>query len=260
MKQILTLFLLLAVICSLHAQDLIIKKDNQGKKVKILEVTSKTIRYKQFENLEGPEHNIDIDDILVIVYENGHYQSFYNVDGKQLKDSGDEKTKGEKVGPYGRRTLRQLGYVVMYSESTSNFENASRYGINYSVGHIKDERPVGYLFEMGMNLFKQGLYEEEEKVLDNYNLMLSIMFGTIVKIYKREKLLVYGKAAFGGIVSASVLKEPEEFFSYNTYKLNYNYNLALGVNYKLTKKFGLYAEGGYSRIQVLQAGISFMID
>ncbi|GEM_PF-2762393 len=237
---------------NLYAQDLIIRKNNQAEKGRIVEVTLDSVKYNPINESDDNKRSISKEEVLIIVYDDGNYESFY------LHDK--EVSEISKKGKYGRRAIRQLGYIPLYSENTSGYSNASRYGINYSVGHIKDNRPLGFLFELGINVFTEGYFDGEEKVLDNYNMMMTVLFGAMVKIYKSNKFLLYGKVAGGGVANVSLLKEPEEFFSYNDYKLDYNYNLALGFNYKLGRKFGLYAEGGLSRIQMLQAGISFMID
>lgn len=56
---------------SLQAQDLITKKNGEDIKAKILEVGQTEVKYKRFDNPDGPVFTISISDILIIRYENG---------------------------------------------------------------------------------------------------------------------------------------------------------------------------------------------
>lgn len=259
MKLIFTTLCLTTIISYAGAQDLIIKKDNNGLKVKVLKTAGGKITYKLYDNQDGPDQEMDLDEVLMVVYENGSWQSYYKDISEEEEKQSSETISGKK-GEHGRRSLTQLGYPLFYRENAGDYSNAFRHGLILSKGYIKDDRPLGFLTEVQLNVFRQQFLDEEEVMLEHYNVMFSLMFGMMIKFYKSKKFLVYGKIAGGGVAVNSVLKEPGSFFEYDITKFDYNYNLAAGVNYKLGKKFGLFAEGGYSRIQFAQAGISFMID
>lgn len=53
------------------AQDIITKKDGTDIKAKITEVNASEIKYKRFDNLEGPTYTMNKADILLVRYENG---------------------------------------------------------------------------------------------------------------------------------------------------------------------------------------------
>ena len=57
-------------------QDLITKKNGEDIKAKVTEVTLSEIKYKKFENLEGPIYSLLIKDVLIIRYENGSKDLF----------------------------------------------------------------------------------------------------------------------------------------------------------------------------------------
>ena len=61
---------------SLSAQDLITKKDGTDIKAKVLEVNRSELKYKLWNNLEGPTYSIDIFDVLLIRYQNGTNEVF----------------------------------------------------------------------------------------------------------------------------------------------------------------------------------------
>ncbi|SOE23683.1 hypothetical protein SAMN06298216_4067 [Spirosomataceae bacterium TFI 002] len=70
MKQKLTLvFILLSYFA--NSQDIVTKKDGIDIEVKVLEVLPSEIKYKKFDNLEGPTFTLLKNEILLIRYENG---------------------------------------------------------------------------------------------------------------------------------------------------------------------------------------------
>ncbi len=53
------------------SQDIITKKNGDDIKAKVLEVTTTEVKYKKFDNLDGPSFTILKSDVLLIRYENG---------------------------------------------------------------------------------------------------------------------------------------------------------------------------------------------
>lgn len=71
-----TLVFALALIGTCHAQDLITKRDGTDIKAKILEVSPDEIKYKNWDNLEGPTFIVYTSDILLVRYSNGTNQVY----------------------------------------------------------------------------------------------------------------------------------------------------------------------------------------
>lgn len=75
MKHLLVfLFLLCSV--SVSAQDVIVKKDGSTILSKVLEVGQEEIKYKKFDNLEGPTYTIQKSELQAINYQNGAKDTF----------------------------------------------------------------------------------------------------------------------------------------------------------------------------------------
>ena len=72
MKKIIPI-LAAIIVCSFTAksQDVIIKNDKTEIKTKILEVRDDVIKYKKFDNQEGPTYSIKKSEVLMIMYQNG---------------------------------------------------------------------------------------------------------------------------------------------------------------------------------------------
>ena len=66
------------LICGLTAmaQDIIVLKDGDLKQVKVIEVGENDVKYKKWENIDGPTYTISISNILSINYQNGAKDSF----------------------------------------------------------------------------------------------------------------------------------------------------------------------------------------
>ncbi len=75
MRTIIILALILLGL-TMNAQDIIVKKNAEEIKAKILEVKQTEIKYKSFENLDGPIYSLDKSDVFFIKYQNGQKDIF----------------------------------------------------------------------------------------------------------------------------------------------------------------------------------------
>lgn len=75
MKQLLV-FLLFLCSASVSAQDVIVKKDGSTILSKVLEVGQNEIKYKRFDNQEGPTYTISKSELQAINYQNGAKDTF----------------------------------------------------------------------------------------------------------------------------------------------------------------------------------------
>ena len=65
------LILLLSGISSVYAQDVITLRNGDEIKARVTEITPSEIKYKRFENLDGPTVTVSKSDVFAINYENG---------------------------------------------------------------------------------------------------------------------------------------------------------------------------------------------
>ena len=70
------------------SQDVIIKNDKSEIESKVIEITPTMIKYKKYSNIDGPIRNILIDDVFIILYENGEREIFNNTE-KKLNNNND---------------------------------------------------------------------------------------------------------------------------------------------------------------------------
>ena len=83
MKKLILLFLLLTGMFSVNAQDIITLKNGDEIKAKVTEISSSEIKYKRFDNLEGPTIVIAKSEVFVIKYENGTREVINAIDGEK---------------------------------------------------------------------------------------------------------------------------------------------------------------------------------
>lgn len=70
-KKIKTLIILLTISISMFAQDMILTTSNEDIKAKVIEITQSEVKYKKYDNINGPLFTISKADVLFIRYENG---------------------------------------------------------------------------------------------------------------------------------------------------------------------------------------------
>lgn len=76
MKKIVSLLFAACVAVGAFAQDLIITRDGQRLEVKVLEVSSAEVKYKEFNNRDGATFILRADEINTVVFENGSVKVF----------------------------------------------------------------------------------------------------------------------------------------------------------------------------------------
>lgn len=76
MKKILLALVLLASALIVSAQDVIVKKDGSTILSKVIEIGTTEVKYKKWNNQNGPNYTIAKSDVQAINYENGEKETF----------------------------------------------------------------------------------------------------------------------------------------------------------------------------------------
>lgn len=105
-KIIVTLIAIVSVLHGAFSQDVITKKTGDDIQAKIIEVSQTEVKYKKFDNADGPTFTIAKSDILMVRYENGTNDVFNQADSQidvqelRMKGKRDAKMnyKGKKTG------------------------------------------------------------------------------------------------------------------------------------------------------------------
>lgn len=84
------------------AQDVIIKQNGEEIQARILEVNSDQIKYKRFDNQEGPQYTINVKEVLLIKFENGSKEIF----APAQQESVSKKVMSNDMVMQGRQDSR----------------------------------------------------------------------------------------------------------------------------------------------------------
>lgn len=93
MKTLRRLTVILALLCfigTVTAQDVIVMKDQSTIMSKVLEITSTEIKYKKWDNLDGPIYSNSKSEVLSINYENGEVEEFTETAKKQQSNKAPQ--------------------------------------------------------------------------------------------------------------------------------------------------------------------------
>lgn len=146
--------LVLSVIClfmsiAVHAQDIVVTIDSKSIKTKVLEINDQEIRYKDFENLEGPTYVMKRTEIHMIVYQNGKVENFepllYNQNENYDNTYYDNQntTDSSYTDPYFR--------ILSYDQLMSLYDEDK-----LSYLSTLNETAIYDKFNLGQNLSRNG--------------------------------------------------------------------------------------------------------
>lgn len=107
------MFMLFVAVQCLMAQDHIITRDSKRIEATVMEVSDTEVRYKRYDNPNGPVYVIKTTQISSIMFANGAVQSFLESGGSG-DDKGGEKSKMEELSGY-RPFVVNSGRVVTYT-------------------------------------------------------------------------------------------------------------------------------------------------
>lgn len=116
MKKTLSFVFALAVFFTANAQDVLLKRNGEEVQVKVQEIDSELIKYKRYDNLEGPLISIAKRDVFMIKYENGTKEVF--------KDTAPAIATPQMGKQHEQQILKlsgpRLGFTVLSQTLTDN--------------------------------------------------------------------------------------------------------------------------------------------
>jgi hypothetical protein len=79
-KTLLAITLIIGMFGNLNCQDILYKNDGTEIKAKVIEITDSFIKYKNFNQLDGPLRNLDVGELFMIIYQDGTKEIFKKPD------------------------------------------------------------------------------------------------------------------------------------------------------------------------------------
>lgn len=148
MKKSAFCFILIVLSFKNFAQDQLFKKDNTKLLVKVLEIGTAEIKYKMFDNLNGPSYVLNKNEVSIIIYENGKHeviQSEKNINNSQYS-SGAENESPDK---YKKDSLLYYKYKQSFGINFLNFAN-NEFGFIYQREFFKKHLSLLIPFSIGI--------------------------------------------------------------------------------------------------------------
>lgn len=132
------------LLSSIFAQDIITKIDSSQIKVKISEITSDAIKYRNFDQQDGPIRNIFINQVYKVKYENGSEEIFTDIEKPKIEKPRTEERiyKSEQVETekskyqHANYIMVGIGYGNSYGGLGAKFQMrfGGTLGIGFHVG------------------------------------------------------------------------------------------------------------------------------
>jgi len=115
MKKVYCIAIILFAFKIVIAQDFIVLKTGEEIKSKVTEITSNEIKYKKFDNLEGPAYSVNKSTVFMIKYKNGTKDIINPINEKQ-KDVSKENNSNVTDSKYKtkRKPVLSCVYSVLY--------------------------------------------------------------------------------------------------------------------------------------------------
>ncbi|WP_299986698.1 hypothetical protein [uncultured Pontibacter sp.] len=121
MKNLLFTIIACLVYFTGQAQDILIKRNGDELEVKVLEIDLEAVKYKRFDNLEGPIISIAKADVFMIKYENGT-----KVTMNEMRPTVQQPVYAQRTG-YPQENLKlggpRLGFTVLSQKYIDHISN-----------------------------------------------------------------------------------------------------------------------------------------
>ena len=138
MKNQIILFLIILISFNLAAQDIIFTRTGEEIKSKVIEITPDFVKYKKFNNPEGPQYSIKKTDVLLIKYPNGTKDIFTN---KTPITSSKDNTSIKENFPINKdldkfKVIHRKSYILydyqINPQTIFSFNSLYYYGLDFS--------------------------------------------------------------------------------------------------------------------------------
>lgn len=153
-----TLFLIFSLLLGIlvNAQDIILKKDGNEIKAKVLEITDQFIKYKDFDFQEGPMRNIKIVDVFMIKYKDGQKEIFSNNLATKTEKQGKDINQNEAatVQNPNHNNLLEKEFSMIGDDDKMMLEFFKK---NYYTGYYNDFNSAYRQGSTGISLLVSGI-------------------------------------------------------------------------------------------------------
>ena len=214
MKRIFIGLVVLLFSSTIFAQDILLKEDGTLVECKIKEVTSSSVKYLKFSDLEGPVFVEEKSDLIGVMYKNGDFEKI-----TASKSKVNKKYVGHRVN------LSYLTSPLSFGLSTS-YEGFTAKHFSWSAGMYYITDPVDTI---GSQQHPEVIFSSLNFGLRFYTKNDSGAYGGVIFSYGSFESAIY--EAFSGL--GTILEVGRQFQLSELFGLNVGYSSLIG-NYSST--------------------------
>jgi len=218
-----TVLLFTGGIFSVYASDLIILRDGNVIEGKVTEISSSEIRYKRYDNLDGPTIIIPTTSVLSIRYENGNVEKFTEA----VASAGHENARADRRGtPTMNPDKLNFGISLNGGGFIPYVGSGPSVSLDFSKGRFNSIIDI----RSGFGVFSSGLSDVNE------------FFGVSLRFNYFHPSRI-GGFYVGGLVEYSLGKQYIQQY-WRTLATVHSLGPALNIGYKFVTYSGIYFRTG----------------
>jgi hypothetical protein len=176
------LFLLFILICfccatNIFAQDVLYTISGNKIKAKVIEINANEIKYKDFNNIEGPTYLIYNTDVVLIQFANGSSQ-IINANAPALKPAKTETVTTKKPQQKQNQNLYYMNpnLLSINALALANGDVTLMYDRDFFNSRLSLSALGGYNFNTRMGVLNSFINDSREHAKKNFDLGLGINF------------------------------------------------------------------------------------
>ncbi len=164
------------------SQDTIYTNSDQIILVKVIEVKTQELKYKRFDNPDGPIYSMDILDINKVVYENGSVEIFYKRASKTEKASWGDGNAHFIL--HGGATFSKLREETKSTKLNPGFSAGGTFELPISLSW-KNHVDFTFLYEQKGTKYNDYQFMVDDKVYESFSETVTMDYITFSVSYKR---------------------------------------------------------------------------
>ena len=244
---------LIALTCACYAQDIIVTKDSRRYNALVTEVNVDNVRFRLYDNQDGPVYSLPKSDIVTIIYRNGYVETFQTTSqsvsaatqaprATTQTQSSAPRTAASTYSQDARWGIR--GGINGASERAGEGETGMRLGIH--VGAIMEKA-----ISRGADIQLEFLYSMQGATTEvgstTYTDMMDyINIPLIFKIYinKNRRFSIDAGPQVGYLISAKLSNgsSTKNLYDYDGLQ-KIDASVCLGISYKINNNLDLIIRG-----------------
>jgi hypothetical protein len=231
------------------AQDVIFKNDKTELKAKVSEITETGIKYKKWDNLDGPVYTISKSEVFMILYSNGQKEiikpSTLNEPGNQAGANAvvitNTSTQNDLASQVTKSTTNNIDTTIDYKNLKIKYKPTRLIvGLQspVSVGFEYEFRVVKNILNLGVS-YSYAFPADEDIYSYSFGSVYASLYAPINRLtgnYKKQNqgLFIFGRAGYGAASTGYL-----DYYGEKIRESSGGFTWSMGVDYLFTNGFGL---------------------